>query len=301
MQRIIVLVFAALLALVVSACSIPTPEMGTRPVGSLEEAEMAQTQAQPADAGPATAVPTEEPAPTATPVVAPTPMAPATPVVAVPGDSGNPDQTATVEPWKVDQSPPNIVWYYGCEVIAGIQPDYNMGQCIWRTRNPSDARSVWVPGAYIANGGTNGQEEYGPCTFAGTHAGLSFTLPTNVVLTEDQSLWNWEPPKCQVDTSKEWDQHGNPISRDQTQSNTGNQTGTGAVSTGFPPCPDIADFKLNGQQDEFGGCPYVTTVAGGANFNVPENWWGYTTHRNYPPGNAGKQGGVTLYPGAMPN
>lgn len=257
------------MAIVISACTLQPPQVGV--VNTVDMPE----QTAPAD---------------------PTAMPAATPVVAVPGSNVGLEQTSTIAPWKVDQSPPNVVWYYGCEVVAGIQSTYSNGQCIWRTENPNQARHVWVPAAYIANAGTNGELEYGPCTYAGVHGGISFTLPTNVVLTDDESLWNWEPPKCDLDTTKELDEDGNLINRDQTQTNTSDQ-----AANKFPPCPTITDFKLDGEQDEFGGCPYVTTVAGGAPFIVPDDWWGYTSHKNYPPGNAGKQGGVTLYPGTMPN
>jgi hypothetical protein len=81
------------------------------------------------------------------------------------GQTGAPAASAQgdankVPGWVVDQSAPNEVLYYGCEVVAGIQPTYAVGQCIWRTANPNEAVPVWVPSAYIANGGTDGKEEY---------------------------------------------------------------------------------------------------------------------------------------------
>ncbi len=225
------------------------------------------------------------------------PVQPASPtqVVGQPPVQATPSSTA-IPAWDVDQSAPNVVWYYGCEVVAGIQPTYNNGQCVWRTGNPNEARHVWVPAAYIANAGTNGELEYGPCTYAGVHGGISFTLPTNVVLTDDASLWNWEPPVCDLDTTKEWDMDGKLIDGRQAQS-TVTPPSTQSVTLD---CPVIPNFEMK-QRVEGDGCQYVSTVTGGAEFPVPNGWWGYTTHKNYPPGNAGKQGGVTLYPGSMPS
>jgi hypothetical protein len=133
---------------------------------------------------------------------------------------------------------------------------------------------------------------------------LSFTLPTNVVLTDDKSKWNWQPPKCDVDTTRVWDKDGRPVGSSNAAgmaavSNATTSTGSNGCAAAMPTtAPEVDGFKL--VQPVEGGYQYVSIDKGGAALTVPTCWWGHTAVKNYPSGSAGKQGGVTLYYGPLP-
>ena len=203
---------------------------------------------------------------------------------AVPSANTDSDAGAPLAWSNVTISPPNVVKKVACPaLIAGIAPLTRMGQCIWRTPSPQESRHVWVPAGFIATGGTNGREAWAPCTYAGVHSGLSFTLPADVVLVEDPSEVTWTPPACEVDTTQELNEMRQPVGATD-------QTSADSVQ-----CPIVAGIQTTSIED---GCLWKAEPA--KNFGkVPVGWVAYygdpvqTAAEGL---NLGRQGQVSLYP-----